>query len=95
MSEDASTRLHRICDALSELADESPFTREEWDRIDRENVALAARLAEAIDLLGWAEARLLAFGQQNSSNMDNVMMMDEIKLFLLRATPDQPKLITK
>lgn len=48
----AVTRLHNLCEALEERADESPFTREEWDRIDKENVRLQqerdeARAAEA------------------------------------------------
>lgn len=33
-------RLHNICDALSEDAKESPFSREEWHRMDAENVRL-------------------------------------------------------
>jgi heme oxygenase len=40
----ATDRLHNICDALSEQADESPFTREEWDRIDAQTVAHLALL---------------------------------------------------
>lgn len=35
-----SERLRNLCAALSEQADESPFTREEWERIDAENVSL-------------------------------------------------------
>lgn len=46
----ASERLHNICDALSEQADESPFTREEWERVDKQTVALQKSLREAIDL---------------------------------------------
>lgn len=59
---------------------------------DRDNVSLRSRLAEAearleeaTDLLGFAEARLLAFGQHNSSNPDYVLAMDAIKLFLMTA----------
>ncbi|MEY2875288.1 MAG: hypothetical protein RLZZ373_2659 [Pseudomonadota bacterium] len=36
----ASDRLHNICQALEEEAASSVFSREEWDRIDAENVAL-------------------------------------------------------
>lgn len=36
----ATERLHNLCDALSEHADESPFTREEWNRVDKEIVRL-------------------------------------------------------
>jgi hypothetical protein len=36
----ATERLHNICDALSEQADESPYTREEWERIDAQTVAV-------------------------------------------------------
>lgn len=46
----ASERLHNICDALSEQADESPFTREEWERVDKQTVALQKSLREAIHL---------------------------------------------
>jgi len=33
-------KLNNLVDALAEDADESPFTQEEWDRIDKENVKL-------------------------------------------------------
>lgn len=49
-----SEQLRNICAALTEDLNESPFTREEWERLDTErlellaaNDALAARLAEA------------------------------------------------
>ncbi len=42
----ASDRLHNICEALSEDMNESPFTREEWDRIDAENAALRKEIKE-------------------------------------------------
>jgi predicted RNase H-like nuclease (RuvC/YqgF family) len=42
---DPSTRLHNICQAISEEADNSVFSREEWDRIDAENVELQKRQA--------------------------------------------------
>lgn len=42
----ASERLHNICDALHEQAAESPFTREEWDRVDAEIVRLQNRVKE-------------------------------------------------
>lgn len=54
---DPSTRLHNICEAVSAEADSSVFSREEWDRIDAENVALravgkaAASLAAAVTSL--------------------------------------------
>lgn len=51
-----SERLANLCTALEEDLNESPFTREEWDRLDAErlellkaNDALAARLAEEIE----------------------------------------------
>lgn len=33
-------KLNNIAEMLLEQADESPFTQEEWDRIDKENVKL-------------------------------------------------------
>lgn len=42
----ASQRLHNICDALSDHLDESPFTREEWDAVDKETVRLQNRVKE-------------------------------------------------
>ena len=40
----ASDRLHNICKAIQEEADGSEFSREEWDRIDAENVTLHAEI---------------------------------------------------
>lgn len=51
-SPSASERLHNICDALSEHADESPFTREEWDRIDKETTRLQENVRIASHALG-------------------------------------------
>ena len=34
-------KLKNLVDALKEDADGSPFTQEEWDRIDKENLRLA------------------------------------------------------
>jgi len=45
----ATERLHNLCDALSEQADESPFTREEWDAIDRQTVRLTNALRGMIE----------------------------------------------
>jgi hypothetical protein len=42
----AVQRLHNICDALREQADESPFTREEWDRVDKQTVEQQQRIRE-------------------------------------------------
>lgn len=42
----ASQRLHNICDALNEQANESPFTREEWERVDKQTVEHLARIRE-------------------------------------------------
>lgn len=42
----ASQRLHNICDALSEHADESPFTREEWESLDKQTVEQQNRIRE-------------------------------------------------
>ena len=52
---------------------------------ERDAARLKERLEEATDLLGFAEARLLAFGQHNSTNPDYVLAMDAMKLFLLTA----------
>jgi hypothetical protein len=50
----ASERLHNLCAALEQDLNESPFTREEWERLDAErldllkaNDALRSRLADA------------------------------------------------
>lgn len=48
----ATERLHNICDALSEQADESPFTREEWERIDNETARLQESVRVASHALG-------------------------------------------
>ena len=40
-----TTRLHNLCDGLSEDADESPFTREEWERIDKQTVEHIRQMA--------------------------------------------------
>lgn len=45
----ATERLHNICDALSEQADESPFTREEWERIDKQTVAVEGAARALLD----------------------------------------------
>lgn len=45
----AIERLHNICDALSEQADESPFTREEWERIDKQTVAVEGAARALLD----------------------------------------------
>ena len=37
---DSVTRLHNICEGIGEEADKSAFSREEWDRIDKENLRL-------------------------------------------------------
>lgn len=42
----ATERLHNICDALNEQADESPFTREEWERIDKETARMQKELGK-------------------------------------------------
>ena len=52
---------------------------------ERDAERLKERLEEATDLLGFAEIRLLAFGQHRSANPDYVLAMDAIKLFLLTA----------
>lgn len=43
-------RLHNLCDGLSEDADQSPFTREEWERIDRQTVHMQNQLRQIADL---------------------------------------------
>lgn len=67
------------------------FTDQQLDRLHSDYDALSAQLAsaqarlqEATDLLGFAEARLLAFGQHYSSNSDYVLAMDAIRLFLMQ-----------
>lgn len=45
----ATHRLHNLCDGLAEDADKSPFTREEWDRVDRQTVRLQYALRGLID----------------------------------------------
>jgi uncharacterized small protein (DUF1192 family) len=44
-NESASDRLHNICQAISEQADESPFSREEWERLDALTVEQGKRIA--------------------------------------------------
>lgn len=45
---DPVTWLRRICEHLEEQAKESPFTREEWDRVDRDTVKLREGIRKAI-----------------------------------------------
>ncbi len=40
----ATDRLHNLCDALSEQANESPFSREEWERVDRDTAEKNRRI---------------------------------------------------
>lgn len=47
----ASQRFHNLCAALEEQAKESPFTREEWELVDKETAKLKSELAKAINLL--------------------------------------------
>lgn len=49
----APGKLHRICDALNEQAAESPFSQEEWDRVDKQTAEKNARLAELEARLAW------------------------------------------
>jgi hypothetical protein len=72
----ASERLHNLCAALEQDLNESPFTREEWERMDAErlellkaNDSLRSRLAAAEGLL--REARDL-LDRDSSSNWLNV-----------------------
>lgn len=55
----ASDRLHNICESLAANADGSEFSREEWERIDAENVALRAQVAahDAALTSAYAEGR--------------------------------------
>lgn len=46
----ATHRLHNLCDGLAEDADESPFTREEWDRVDRQTTHMQNQLRSIADL---------------------------------------------
>lgn len=53
-----SERLANICSALEESLNESPFTREEWERLDAERIdLLAANEALASELAECAEKR--------------------------------------
>lgn len=46
----ATHRLHNLCDGLAEDADKSPFTREEWERVDRQTVHMQNQLRQIADL---------------------------------------------
>lgn len=46
----ATHRLHNLCDGLAENADEGPFTREEWDRVDRQTTHMQTHLRQIADL---------------------------------------------
>lgn len=46
----ATHRLHNLCDGLAEDADESPFTRDEWARIDRQTVHMQSQLRQIADI---------------------------------------------
>jgi hypothetical protein len=72
----ASDRLHRICDALSEQADKSPFTREEWERIDKETARLKAALDDARSGLEYIRQR---YGALEGVGWDRVLPDDDVK----------------
>lgn len=55
---DPRTRLHNLCEALQEDLDKSPYTREEWEQVDREIVELQRKLREAEANLAEREAEL-------------------------------------
>jgi len=63
----ATHRLHNLCDGLAEDADQSPFTREEWDRIDRQTLHMRKQLREIAD----AAARGLKHIDDLSARQDN------------------------
>ena len=44
-ADDPVARLHNICDALKDDAAESPFSKDEWNRMDAENVRLTKEIA--------------------------------------------------
>ena len=62
----ASDRLHNICRAVEAEAESSVFSREEWDRIDAENVALHAEIRA---LKAAAAARA---GEPTDAEIDNL-----------------------
>lgn len=41
---DARTRLHNLCEGIAQDRDGSEFSREEWERIDSENLRLTVAL---------------------------------------------------
>ena len=86
--QDAIALQDRLAEAEAEIARYNAESRERQKRLaeaERDAARLKERLEEATDLLGFAEARLLAFGQHNSTNPDYVLAMDAMKLFLLTA----------
>lgn len=55
---DPRTRLHNLCEALQEDLDKSPYTREEWEQVDREIVELQHKLRATVAKLAEREAEL-------------------------------------
>lgn len=67
----ASDRLHNLCESIAADADGSEFSREEWDRIDAENVALRAEVERHKDLLQAVEW-LLDDGHMNQEHLARI-----------------------
>lgn len=74
-----------LADSYDAALRENADLKTRLDEAERDAERLKERLEEATDLLGFAEIRLLAFGQHRSANPDYVLAMDAIKLFLLTA----------
>jgi hypothetical protein len=52
-------------------------------QLERENRELLEKLQQIdVEAIGWAYTKLLAYGTQNAS-MDNAMMMDRLNMMLL------------
>lgn len=56
---DPTTRLHNLCAALEADRDGSEFSREEWDRIDAENVSLTHERDRYWEALVRAETKIM------------------------------------
>jgi hypothetical protein len=57
MTMDALRKLENIVAALNEQADESPFTREEWDRVDKQTAESNREVCGLLAQLAAAEER--------------------------------------
>lgn len=67
-------RLHNICDALSEDAKESPFTREEWERIDKQTVEHLSTIQKQGDEIERLRAALERYGRHTHPNCHDLTL---------------------